>query len=828
MFEMGASLNYILEATLLDHEFFKKFLSRITITKFSGTIYNIFRYRWYAPRPGFLWEQETGNENDGYVVRFEDWTEPAYSAWLDSGWSDGLAKTINKVTSFVGMSKRVSRERWSVKDYPFKELKWMYGDEKSLFSRWTPRYDPGGQHWHNYPKAGKYTVQLAPYSDFGTWLLTSSCEETITLKEMEEEEEKEEEKEGERKSEVVDEKGDRTQKSVDPNEVVGPEGEGERRCVKPGDWMNYTVYFENKADADAAAQEVFVDSQLSQYLDWSTFEMGTVSIAGQIDNGLDGLNAYDLIALGSASSEMEQTNGLYRVRTEVQFDAATGAATWYMRIVDPSKTDGEQWPDDPDAGILRPNVTVPEGEGYITYRVKVREDALGNVRIDNSANIVFDYNAPIVTDPAWWNTVFEMATVPMTSDGVTTNLRFVVGKAYGDLPVPEGRDGWTFEGWYTGPNGTGRHVTAETVVQAGDHLYAWWKAIHYLYHEVEGAAPAGVANEYNGYLVDTNSSAVVGTIQLKVGKPNKKTGLAAVKATLVSAGGKKLTLKAEEKGKAKIADDGPTTVALVGAKTDPCSVTFGAKGLSGNYGKYVITGARNFFTSKNKDEQAKANETLAKWLGAVNVVWDGGTVNVMVAKKGKTKATVILKDGTKAKASGLLLVGEEWCCIPVFVTKKANIAFTIWLPIGSGEVEAEGLDNAVIGKVGALGANKAFRIGEGGDALWSKLTGKVLSDYLPDGVPVTQNGAKWVVPKAGKIALKKGVVDDSKAGENPSALKLTYKAKDGSFKGSFKVYADVGGKLKTTTVNVTGVMVGGVGYGTATVKKVGNVSVKVE
>ena len=131
----------------------------------------------------------------------------------------------------------------------------------------------------------------------------------------------------------------------------------------------------------------------------------------------------------------------------------------------------------------------------------------------------------------------------------------------------------------------------------------------------------------------------------------------------------------------------------------------------------MIEGARNFFTSKDKSEQTKANKLIEKWLGAVNVVWDGGTVNVMIAKKGKTKATVILKDGTKAKASGLLLVGEEWCCIPVFVTKKANIAFTIWLPIGSGEVEAEGLDNAVIGKVGALGANKAFRIGEGGDAV---------------------------------------------------------------------------------------------------------------
>ena len=38
----------------------------------------------------------------------------------------------------------------------------------------------------------------------------------------------------------------------------------------------------------------------------------------------------------------------------------------------------------------------------------------------------------------------------------------------------------------------------------------------------------------------------------------------------------------------------------------------------------------------------------------------------------------------------------------------------------------------------------------------------------------------------------------------------------------------MGGKPKATTVNVTGVLVDGVGYGAATVKKVGGVSVKVE
>ena len=63
--------------------------------------------------------------------------------------------------------------------------------------------------------------------------------------------------------------------------------------------------------------------------------------------------------------------------------------------------------------------------------------------------------------------------------------------------------------------------------------------------------------------------------------------------------------------------------------------------------------------------------------------------------------------------------------------------------------------------------------------------------------------------------------------DNPSTLKLTYKAKDGTFKGSFKAYADVNGRPKATTVNVTGVLIDGVGYGTATIKKVGGVPVTI-
>lgn len=192
--------------------------------------------------------------------------------------------------------------------------------------------------------------------------------------------------------------GGGTAGSIDPNEMSGPLGLGDpetERYVKPGEWMTYTVYFENRADATAAAQEVRVTNPLSEYLDWSTFEMGEVAFNNQIDLGLSGKRG------GTSEAAMKGTNTL--VRTQLTLDEKTGTAEWYLRIVDPTTATG--WPEDVFAGFLPPNDETFRGEGHLTYRVKVRDDAPHGVRIDNSASIVFDYNEPIKTDPSWWNTV---------------------------------------------------------------------------------------------------------------------------------------------------------------------------------------------------------------------------------------------------------------------------------------------------------------------------------------------------------------------------------------------------------------------------------------
>lgn len=106
---------------------------------------------------------------------------------------------------------------------------------------------------------------------------------------------------------------------------------------------------------------------------------------------------------------------------------------------------------------------------------------------------------------------------------------------------------------------------------------------------------------------------------------------------------------------------------------------------------------------------------------------------------------------------------------------------------------------------------------------------EVNPDYLPDGEKVFMQGKKWTLAKATSIAYKKDKVTgemrwvenngkNDPAKTNRSGLKLTYKAKDGSFKGSFTIYGLQGGKLKKVKADVRGLVVEGRGYGVAKVK----------
>ena len=71
-------------------------------------------------------------------------------------------------------------------------------------------------------------------------------------------------------------------------------------------------------------------------------------------------------------------------------------------------------------------------------------------------------------------------------------------------------------------------------------------------------------------------------------------------------------------------------------------------------------------------------------------------------------------------------------------------------------------------------------------------------------------------------------LDLSNAGTNPAGLKLSYTIKKAVFKGSFAVYQLTDGRLKKFTAKVTGVVVGGVGYGSAAIRGVGAVPITIQ
>ena len=113
--------------------------------------------------------------------------------------------------------------------------------------------------------------------------------------------------------------------------------------------------------------------------------------------------------------------------------------------------------------------------------------------------------------------------------------------------------------------------------------------------------------------------------------------------------------------------------------------------------------------------------------------------------------------------------------------------------------------------------------------------GRLLEEALPADEPIKVSGGKWSFGKAASLKYAKskatgayeliGLNDTAKP--NVSGLKLTYTAKTGLFKGSFKLYATneattpsgKAPKLKKYTVNVIGFVVDGKGYGEATLKK---------
>ena len=149
--------------------------------------------------------------------------------------------------------------------------------------------------------------------------------------------------------------------SCDPNEKSGPSGYGEENYLRRAGTFLYNIAFENKKEATAPAYKIEIVDTLSSVFDWESVEFGNTSHSGEEYNWI-----------------MERKGNVLR---------------WYIEGIE-----------------LPPNVTPPQGEGFVSFSVKLKDNVNSGETIKNNATIVFDEN-PAITTNTWVNIIDTIAPV---------------------------------------------------------------------------------------------------------------------------------------------------------------------------------------------------------------------------------------------------------------------------------------------------------------------------------------------------------------------------------------------------------------------------------
>lgn len=421
----------------------------------------------------------------------------------------------------------------------------------------------------------------------------------------------------------------------------------------------------------------------------------------------------------------------------------------------------------------------------------------------------------------------------------------------GSLPRPT----WAkhaFAGWRLGA-ADGPAFDEAAVATAGDVLLvaSWTEKLVPDVSDDPTAVPFAGGVTYSGWMRDAATDRIVGTVLVKAGAVKK--GVSAVTATVTSLADGKKTAYANKT--VAVTEGASVQATLTDAKTGrQITVVLGGTALgSPDDAATRIEAALDVFSAKKdpaavaKTQQFRTCTCVVTFRSAdpsVHAFADGyGALTLAVGGKGKVKVSGVMSDGSKVGVTAQAIACDEGFAVPVMQSKKGlGFGFVAWFDANwnlsdvtdvtewraaSFDTDLEWVQDAT-GEAVPLAAGARFDFDPG--KIQSLLGDGLLSAYLPCGVrapDVAQAGTKWIVAqgaKVGKVAYIKGTtdVDETKAGDNPAGLKLSYAAKTGAFKGSFSAYVDVAGKLKKTTVSVLGAAVGGKAYGTATVKGLGS------
>jgi hypothetical protein len=179
--------------------------------------------------------------------------------------------------------------------------------------------------------------------------------------------------------------------SFDPNEIIGPVGQSANQYVLKQERQQFTITFENKDVALAAAQIVTVyDTLDATKFDLNTFEFTDFTIANKTYTVPKGRQEFVL---------QDSLSPVMKVRINGSLEKSTGIVSWQFTAIDPATGDIPVF-----EGFLPPNKKMPEGEGSVSFTILPKQSLADGAVIRNRASIIFDQNEPILTN-TWQNIV---------------------------------------------------------------------------------------------------------------------------------------------------------------------------------------------------------------------------------------------------------------------------------------------------------------------------------------------------------------------------------------------------------------------------------------
>lgn len=177
---------------------------------------------------------------------------------------------------------------------------------------------------------------------------------------------------------------------IDPNEIIGPDGQPHQKWVSVKDRMPYTIMFENDSTATARARYIKITTPVEPKQDETTLELGNFGFNNQSFEIPPGTSSY------YQRLDTRDSTGVY-VDITAGYDVINNLVFWEFQAIDPLTL---LPPEDPLAGFLFLQDTAQPsyGNGFVNFSMKPKTNAQTLDTIGARAFIAFDNNEIIPTN----------------------------------------------------------------------------------------------------------------------------------------------------------------------------------------------------------------------------------------------------------------------------------------------------------------------------------------------------------------------------------------------------------------------------------------------